>query len=93
VTVEDNVRAGGVGSAIAQALRDARVRTPIRDFGVPLRFLDHAKRTEVLADVGLTAQDISREVIELVAGLDGGAEDAPIGDVRPDSIRTGEDAG
>jgi 1-deoxy-D-xylulose-5-phosphate synthase len=74
VTVEDNVRAGGVGSAVAQALRDGGVTTPIRDFGVPTRFLDHAKRGEVLAEVGLTAQDISRGVIELVASL--GAQSA-----------------
>ncbi|MEK8172855.1 transketolase C-terminal domain-containing protein [Streptomyces sp. M19] len=35
VTVEDNIRAGGVGSAVAQALRDAAVDVPLRDFGIP----------------------------------------------------------
>ena len=40
VTVEDNSRVGGVGSAIAQALRDAGVDMPVRDFGIPPRFLD-----------------------------------------------------
>jgi 1-deoxy-D-xylulose-5-phosphate synthase len=71
VTVEDSVRAGGVGSMVAQALRDAQVTTPLRDFGIPLRFLAHAKRAEVLAEIGLTAQDISREIVETVARLDG----------------------
>jgi 1-deoxy-D-xylulose-5-phosphate synthase len=33
VTVEDNSRVGGVGSAVAQALRDAGVDVPLRDFG------------------------------------------------------------
>ena len=56
---------------VAQALRDAQVATPLRDFGIPARFLDHAKRAEVLAEIGLTAQDISREIIETVAQLDG----------------------
>lgn len=69
VTVEDGVRAGGVGSAVAQALRDGRVMTPVRDFGVPLRFLEHAKRAEVLAEVGLTAQDIARDVVETVSSV------------------------
>jgi 1-deoxy-D-xylulose-5-phosphate synthase len=70
VTVEDNVRTGGVGSALAQEMRDADVTTPLRDFGIPARFLDHASRSEVLADIGLTAQDISREVIETISSLD-----------------------
>jgi len=70
VTVEDGIRSGGVGSMVAQALRDAKVATPLRDFGIPARFLDHAKRAEVLAEIGLTAQDISREIIETVAQLD-----------------------
>ncbi|PJE93852.1 1-deoxy-D-xylulose-5-phosphate synthase [Streptomyces carminius] len=71
VTVEDNVRAGGVGSAIAQALRDAGVDVPLRDFGIPPRFLEHASRKEVLAEIGLTAPDIARQVTGLVAKLDG----------------------
>ncbi|MBY8885712.1 1-deoxy-D-xylulose-5-phosphate synthase [Streptomyces sp. PTM05] len=71
VTVEDNGRTGGVGSAIAQALRDADVDVPLRDFGIPQRFLDHASRKEVLAEAGLTALDIARQVTGLVAKLDG----------------------
>ncbi|MEV6022023.1 1-deoxy-D-xylulose-5-phosphate synthase [Streptomyces sp. NPDC052036] len=71
VTVEDNSRVGGVGSAIAQALRDAGVDVPLRDFGVPPRFLDHASRKEVMAEIGLTAPDIARQVTGLVAKLDG----------------------
>ncbi|MEV7237588.1 1-deoxy-D-xylulose-5-phosphate synthase [Streptomyces sp. NPDC051020] len=71
VTVEDNSRAGGVGSAIAQALRDAGVDVPLRDFGIPPRFLDHASRKEVMAEIGLTAPDIARQVTGLVAKLDG----------------------
>ncbi|MEZ3179208.1 1-deoxy-D-xylulose-5-phosphate synthase [Streptomyces pimonensis] len=71
VTVEDNSRVGGVGSTIAQALRDAGVDVPLRDFGIPPRFLDHASRTEVMTEIGLTAPDIARQVTGLVAKLDG----------------------
>ncbi|MCX4746299.1 1-deoxy-D-xylulose-5-phosphate synthase [Kitasatospora sp. NBC_01287] len=70
VTVEDNGRAGGVGSAIAQALRDAEVDLPLRDFGIPQEFLDHAKREEIMAEIGLTGPDIARQVTALVARLD-----------------------
>ncbi|WP_037809826.1 1-deoxy-D-xylulose-5-phosphate synthase, partial [Streptomyces sp. NRRL S-1448] len=76
VTVEDNSRSGGVGSAIAQALRDAGVDLPLRDFGIPERFLDHASRKEVMAEIGLTAPDIARQVTGLVAKIDNRDEDA-----------------
>ncbi|HEX6234347.1 MAG TPA: 1-deoxy-D-xylulose-5-phosphate synthase [Jiangellaceae bacterium] len=70
VTVEDNGRVGGVGSAIAQALRDAGVSTPMRDFGIPQRFLDHAKRAKILSEIGLTGQDLAREIAGIVAAHD-----------------------
>ncbi|MER6348469.1 1-deoxy-D-xylulose-5-phosphate synthase [Streptomyces sp. NPDC001595] len=71
VTVEDNSRVGGVGAAVSQALRDAGVDLPLRDFGIPPRFLDHASRAEVMAEIGLTAPDIARQVTGLVSKLDG----------------------
>ncbi|KOU36692.1 1-deoxy-D-xylulose-5-phosphate synthase [Streptomyces sp. WM6378] len=76
VTVEDNSRVGGVGSAISQALRDAGVDVPLRDFGIPPRFLDHASRGEVMAEIGLTAPDIARQVTGLVSKLDGRFEES-----------------
>ncbi|MFE3183121.1 1-deoxy-D-xylulose-5-phosphate synthase [Streptomyces violascens] len=76
VTVEDNSRAGGVGSAVSQALRDAGVDVPLRDFGIPPRFLDHASRGEVMAEIGLTAPDIARQVTGLVSKLDGRFEES-----------------
>jgi 1-deoxy-D-xylulose-5-phosphate synthase len=82
VTVEDGVRGGGVGGAVATALRDARVTTPLRDFGLPASFIDHAERGEVLADVGLTAQAIARDIVEEVAGLSSEAEDHAVREVR-----------
>ncbi|MFC9587343.1 1-deoxy-D-xylulose-5-phosphate synthase [Streptomyces yangpuensis] len=77
VTVEDNGRAGGVGSAVSQALRDAGVDVPLRDFGIPQRFLDHALRKEIMAEIGLTAPDIARQVTGLVAKLDGRYDSEP----------------
>ncbi|MFC5719384.1 1-deoxy-D-xylulose-5-phosphate synthase [Streptomyces gamaensis] len=57
--VEDNSRTGGVGWAVAQALRDAETDVPVRTFGIPEQFLAHAKRGEVLADLGLTPAEIA----------------------------------
>ncbi|MEU7332729.1 1-deoxy-D-xylulose-5-phosphate synthase [Streptomyces parvus] len=82
VTVEDNSRAGGVGSAVSQALRDAGVDVPLRDFGIPPVFLDHASRGEVMTDIGLTAPDIARQVTGLVAKLDGRFESRAVEPAR-----------
>ncbi|SFR03998.1 1-deoxy-D-xylulose-5-phosphate synthase [Lentzea waywayandensis] len=89
ITVEDNSRAGGVGSAIAQTLRDADVHTPLREFGIPRRFLSHGSRAEVLAACGLTAQDVTSAVTELLAGLD--AAPAGIDDLDVWPVHTGEE--
>ena len=75
VTVEDNGRASGVGAAVSQALRDADVDVPARDIGIPRRFLDHASRAELLSEIGLTAQEIGRRVIEMMARIDSVFED------------------
>jgi len=76
VVVEDGIRTGGVGAAVSQALRDAGVDVPVRNMGIPERFLDQGKRAEVLTECGLTAQDISREIVEAVARLQSGADPA-----------------
>ncbi|GAA2728009.1 1-deoxy-D-xylulose-5-phosphate synthase [Actinocorallia aurantiaca] len=60
--VEDNGRTGAVGDAVARLLRDAEVDVPIRTFGIPQEFLDHAKRAEILAEIGLTPQDLAKEI-------------------------------
>ena len=37
---------------------------PLRDFGVPVGFHPHGSRAEILAALGLTAQDVARDVTE-----------------------------
>ncbi|MFF3365524.1 MULTISPECIES: 1-deoxy-D-xylulose-5-phosphate synthase [Streptomyces] len=68
--VEDNSRASGVGSAVAQALADAGVDVPVRQFGIPDQFLAHAKRSEVLADIGLTPVEIAGRISASLAVKD-----------------------
>nr|WP_202447757.1 1-deoxy-D-xylulose-5-phosphate synthase [Streptomyces sp. SID5468] len=68
--VEDNGRAGGVGAAVAQALRDADTDVPVRDFGIPDQFLPHAKRSEVLADLGLTPAEIAGRIGATLSRID-----------------------
>jgi 1-deoxy-D-xylulose-5-phosphate synthase len=69
VVVEDGVRAGGVGSAVAQLLRDGGVDTPVHQIGVEPGWYPHGSRNELLADLGLTAQDVARQITGWAATL------------------------
>ncbi|MFF5251018.1 1-deoxy-D-xylulose-5-phosphate synthase [Streptomyces leeuwenhoekii] len=73
--VEDNSRAAGVGSAVALALGDADVDVPVRRFGIPEQFLAHAKRAEVLADIGLTPVEVAGRIGASLAAADRPAPD------------------
>ncbi len=84
LTVEDNGRVGGVGSRIAQTLRDADVRTPLRDAGIPQQFLDHAKRATILTEIGLTGQSLARLAVEEIARLEAESpSNVPASDAEP----------
>jgi 1-deoxy-D-xylulose-5-phosphate synthase len=67
VTVEDNGRHGGVGSAITQAVRDAGIDTPVQVHGVEQEFLDHAKRDVILGRLGLTAEAVADDTMAVLA--------------------------
>ncbi|WP_104111616.1 MULTISPECIES: 1-deoxy-D-xylulose-5-phosphate synthase [unclassified Arthrobacter] len=68
IVVEDGVRAGGVGSRIRQELRAAGIDTALNEVGLPVEFLDHGTRGQVLERVGLTAQRVAQDVVEQVLG-------------------------
>ena len=66
ITMEDNGVVGGCGARLAQQLRAAEVGTPLREFGIEQRFLDHASRSELLEELGLTPQAIARYAVEAI---------------------------
>jgi 1-deoxy-D-xylulose-5-phosphate synthase len=67
VSIEDNGRVAGFGSALLQRLSDEGVATPFSLHGIPQEFLDHAERQVILDRVGLNAQTIARGVVERLA--------------------------
>ncbi|MER7359331.1 1-deoxy-D-xylulose-5-phosphate synthase [Nonomuraea dietziae] len=75
--VEDNGRVGGVGDAVARLLRDHDIDVPVRTFGIPQEFLDHAKRPKILGYAGLTGQDLARDITEAVAKRSSALENQP----------------
>jgi 1-deoxy-D-xylulose-5-phosphate synthase len=74
VVVEDGIRTGGVGGAVAQRLRDAGVPTPVHEIGVEPGWHPHGSRGEILADMGLTGQDLAHQVTGWISQLDASAE-------------------
>jgi 1-deoxy-D-xylulose-5-phosphate synthase len=77
VTVEDGVRTGGVGEAVAATLRDAGAPVPVRTLGVPVAWHPHGSRGELLADLGLTAPDLARQVASWLTPPAGSADFRP----------------
>ncbi len=57
--IEDNLVDGGIGSAVAAALMRADVGIPVHCFGIPKRFLEHGSRSQVMEQIGLTADGIA----------------------------------
>jgi 1-deoxy-D-xylulose-5-phosphate synthase len=69
ISIEDGIRVGGVGTRIRQELRAAGVDTAVDEIGLPDEFLDHAERSQILTEVGLTSQTIARNVVAQVLGM------------------------
>ena len=66
--VEDGGVAAGVGAALGAELRALGIDVPVVSVGLPQQFLAQGTRAEVLADAGLSAQEIARRVVEAAAG-------------------------
>jgi len=62
VTLEDNVIAGGAGSAVAELLAANGIELPILQLGLPDAFLEHATREQLLEETGLDAGGIRRAI-------------------------------
>jgi 1-deoxy-D-xylulose-5-phosphate synthase len=58
ITLEENVVAGGAGSAVAEYLSEHGIDIEIRHVGIGDRFIDHASQTETRADAGVTCDAI-----------------------------------
>ncbi|NRG39381.1 1-deoxy-D-xylulose-5-phosphate synthase [Rathayibacter sp. VKM Ac-2804] len=87
ISIEDGVRVGGIGTRIRQDLREAGVDTAVTELGLPDQFLDHAKREEILEDVGLTPQHIARDVVAQVLG-----SKIPVARPLPEEVAAHDDA-
>ena len=62
VTVEENVIAGGAGSAVGEFLAAEGVLIPLHHIGIPDRFIEHGSREDCLVAAGLDAASLTAQV-------------------------------
>jgi 1-deoxy-D-xylulose-5-phosphate synthase len=63
VVLGDGIKHGGIASTISELFRESQLNVPVHSIGVPLTFLEHAKRNEILEDLGITVQNITRSLV------------------------------
>ena len=63
VVLEDGIKHAGIASSISEQFREAGLNTAIHSIGIPLEFIEHSKRSEILEDLGISAQKISRDIV------------------------------
>jgi 1-deoxy-D-xylulose-5-phosphate synthase len=62
VTVEENVIAGGAGSAVSEFLQAQGITLPLLQIGLPDRFVEQGSREQLLALCGLDAEGILKTI-------------------------------
>jgi 1-deoxy-D-xylulose-5-phosphate synthase len=62
VVMEDGIKHAGIASTISEALRNAGTNCSLHSFGVPLEFIEHSKRAEILEDLEITPAAIVQQI-------------------------------
>lgn len=66
ITVEDNVIAGGAGSAVNEFVSSAGLKVVVKNLGLPDKFIEHGTREEIFAEVGLDEDSLLRAVSSFI---------------------------
>lgn len=64
VTLEENVIAGGAGSAVSELLNSHGIHIPVLQLGLPDKFIDHGETSALLSACGLDSDGIIRAVLD-----------------------------
>ncbi|MEY4082044.1 MAG: hypothetical protein RLZZ389_311 [Actinomycetota bacterium] len=62
VVMEDGIKHAGIASSISEVLRDAESTCTLHSIGVPLEFIEHSKRNEILDDLEITPAAIVQQI-------------------------------
>jgi 1-deoxy-D-xylulose-5-phosphate synthase len=77
VTLEDNCIAGGAGAAVNECLQRRAVLVQVLNLGLPDSFVDHGKREDQLAWIGLNADGVLASIQKRLTHMNEGK--APLG--------------
>ncbi|MDH3346787.1 MAG: 1-deoxy-D-xylulose-5-phosphate synthase [Desulfobulbaceae bacterium] len=66
VTIEDNVKKGGFGSAVLQMLAELHIRVPVRLLGYGNKFVEHASQEVLWKNSGLDTPGIINATLEVM---------------------------
>lgn len=69
ITLEENMIAGGAGSAIVEFLASRGITRPILQIGLPDSFVDHGERDEQLELVGLDLSGVRHRITEWLSQI------------------------
>jgi 1-deoxy-D-xylulose-5-phosphate synthase len=69
VVIEDGIKHGGIASTVSELFREEGLTIPIHSIGVPLEFIEHSTRNEILVDLGITVQTITRSLVSWSSAL------------------------
>ncbi len=64
VTLEENALIGGAGSEVIRVLHEAGKPVRVLQLGLPDRFIDHGDQAQLMAEVGLDAAGVLRQIDE-----------------------------
>jgi len=64
VTVEEGCLMGGAGSAVQEALAEARIEVPVLTLGLPDEFIEHGDPAKLLSLCGLDAAGIEQSILK-----------------------------
>jgi 1-deoxy-D-xylulose-5-phosphate synthase len=62
VVMEDGIKHAGIASTISESLREAGSQCSVHSIGVPLEFIEHSKRNEILDDLKITPAAIVQQI-------------------------------
>ena len=67
VVMEDGIKHAGIASSISEALREAGSDCFVHSIGVPLEFIEHSKRNEILDDLAITPAEIVQQIADWIS--------------------------